>query len=471
MKTKKLKITDIILFTFSAIFVLDSFAAAAKIGWSSIIYWFLLAIFYFLPYGFISAELSSTFGAEGGMYVWVKKAFGRKWAARTNWLYWINVGLWMSSVYLAFSSTLSFAFFNNTLNFWIQIGIALLLTWIIIVLNFIRLEKLKWIPNLTSVAKLIVTVALIVGAIYWLANGHPVSTLINDAKFGFLPSWSTGVIFLPVIIYNFSGFELQSNATDKIDNPQKTIPKSILISGIIIIICYLIGTAAVNIIVNVNHLDEANGIIQSIGAAFKAPWITMIVAIFILFTFFGTMLTWTSGANLAIKEAAEDGEFPSIFASKLKNDTPLWASIITGIISTIVILIGGAMLSATPNVANLFWTLYAFSSLMFLAPYFLIFPAYIKLRLSKPNIERSFKIKGPLWVQWIIVLLPTIIIISVILFIFGSIIVKNDTWAFNSGGQHVTFCIVGSIIVIIVGEILISYNKWKHKKGGTQQHE
>lgn len=128
MKTKKLKITDIILFTFSAIFVLDLFAAAAKIGWSSIIYWFLLAIFYFLPYGFISAELSSTFGAEGGMYVWVKKAFGRKWAARTNWLYWINVGLWMPSVYLAFSITLSFAFFNNTLNFWIQIGISLLLT-------------------------------------------------------------------------------------------------------------------------------------------------------------------------------------------------------------------------------------------------------------------------------------------------------------------------------------------------------
>ncbi|WP_253301412.1 amino acid permease [Spiroplasma endosymbiont of Phyllotreta cruciferae] len=198
----------------------------------------------------------------------------------------------------------------------------------------------------------------------------------------------------------------------------------------------------------------------------------MIIAIFILFTFFGKMITWTSGTNLAIKEAAEDGEFPTIFASKLKNDTPLWASIIAGVISTIVILIGGAMLSATPNVANLFWTLYAFSSLMFLAPYFLIFPAYIKLRLIKPNIERPFKIKGPLWVQWIIVLFPIIIIIfSVILFIFGSIIVKNDTWAFNSGGQHVAFCIVGSIIVIIIREILISYNKWKHKKGGNQQHE
>ncbi|WP_253301410.1 amino acid permease [Spiroplasma endosymbiont of Phyllotreta cruciferae] len=178
MKTKKLKITDIILFTFSAIFFIDSFGAA-KIGWSSIIYWFLLEIFYFLPYGFISAELSSTFGSEGGMYVWVKKAFGRKWAARTNWLYWINVGLWMSSVYLAFSSTLSFAFFNKTLNFWIKIAISLLLTWITILLNFIRLEKLKWIPNLTSVAKLIVTITLITGAIYWLANGNSVSTPIT----------------------------------------------------------------------------------------------------------------------------------------------------------------------------------------------------------------------------------------------------------------------------------------------------
>lgn len=104
-KTKKgFRAIDIVLFTFSAVFVLDSLGLSTTIGWSSILWWLILGIMFFLPYGMITAELSTTYN-EGGIYQWVKNGLGFKNGARTNFCYWINVAFWMPSVYLILGST------------------------------------------------------------------------------------------------------------------------------------------------------------------------------------------------------------------------------------------------------------------------------------------------------------------------------------------------------------------------------
>lgn len=53
------------------------------------------------------------------------------------------------------------------------------------------------------------------------------------------------------------------------------------------------------------------------------------------------MITWSTGANKAIQEAASDKEFPKVFAIVLKNDSPLWATIITGSVCTVLLIIAG----------------------------------------------------------------------------------------------------------------------------------
>ncbi|AME10896.1 amino acid transporter [Mycoplasma mycoides subsp. mycoides] len=285
-KTKKgLRLFDIIAFTFSAVFVLDSFASAAAIGWQSIIYWTLLAFLYFLPYGLITAELGAAYSDNGGIYAWVKNACGNKWAARTNWFYWLNVGLWMSSVYIAFSSTLSKIFFpNSPLSLWTQIGIAIGITWLTVLVGLLNFKYTKWLPNFSSISKLVVTIGLIAAAITWLAQGNPVSTKINDAEYGILPSFSKGIVFLPVIIYNLSGFELGSNTANEMKNPKRDIPLSTILAGVTIIISYIIGTIAVNIILDVKTLDVSNGIIQTIEKVFP-EWLTKILGIFTIYFF------------------------------------------------------------------------------------------------------------------------------------------------------------------------------------------
>ncbi|CBW54382.1 APC family permease [Mycoplasma mycoides] len=464
-KTKKgLRLFDIIAFTFSAVFVLDSFASAAAIGWQSIIYWILLAILYFLPYGLITAELGAAYSDNGGIYTWVKSACGNKWAARTNWFYWLNVGLWMSSVYIAFSSTLSKIFFAHApLSLWTQIGIAIGITWVTVLVGLLNFKYTKWLPNFSSISKLVVTIGLIAAAITWLAQGNPVSTKIDDAEFGILPSFSKGVVFLPVIIYNLSGFELGSNTASEMKNPKRDIPLSTILAGITIVISYIIGTIAVNVILDVKTLDVSNGIIQTIEKVFP-DWLTKILGVFLLFTFFGNMITWSTGANKAIQEAASDGEFPKVFGTVLKNDSPLWATIITGSVCTVLLIIAG-LLSPSGEISEIFWQLYAFSSIIFLLPYLLIFPSFIIIRYKYPDLKRPFKIPGPKWFQWIVVITPMIILcLSIILFLFGEIMVGEKTWELSSGGGNVLFALIGTAICIGIGELLIWWSSYKNKK-------
>ena len=89
---------DATLFTVCAILVIDQLAASASIGAPSIFWWLFTLVFFFVPYALISAELGAAYPEEGGIYAWVRRAYGPRWGARTSWFYWVNVALWMLTV-------------------------------------------------------------------------------------------------------------------------------------------------------------------------------------------------------------------------------------------------------------------------------------------------------------------------------------------------------------------------------------
>lgn len=81
-KKKKFRLFDAVLMAVCVVLVVESAAPAAAIGSSQFFWWIALLILFFLPYGLVSAELGTTYDDEGGIYDWVKRAFGRKWGAR-----------------------------------------------------------------------------------------------------------------------------------------------------------------------------------------------------------------------------------------------------------------------------------------------------------------------------------------------------------------------------------------------------
>ena len=94
----KFRLLSAVFATVCIILVGDAVAPTASIGNSQYFWWIIMLLGFFVPYGLISAELGTQYPSEGGMYTWVKKAFGPKWAGRVAWYYWVNFPLWVASL-------------------------------------------------------------------------------------------------------------------------------------------------------------------------------------------------------------------------------------------------------------------------------------------------------------------------------------------------------------------------------------
>ncbi|PKO00609.1 MAG: amino acid permease [Chloroflexi bacterium HGW-Chloroflexi-4] len=450
---KVLRSLDMTLFTVCAILVMDTLAPSAAIGASSISWWIITLILFFIPYGLITAELGTTYPEQGGLYVWIKNAFGEKWAARTTWLYWINVALWMPSVYILFAGMLSQLFFPE-MGLWMQIGIGIIMTWITVWIGTMTLETGKWIPNIGAIFKAVIMIVIGVGAFFYAkANG-----VANDLSFqAILPEWGAGLAFLPVIVYNFMGFELMSGASGEMKNPGKDIPRAIIISGALIAVFYIMGTVGILMALPLDQLGLVSGIVDTLkillGGTPLGNAVVVVLGVAALYTFLANMVTWTIGANRTAAEAAKEHELPEIFGREHPvKKTPVGAFILTGIVSTVVIILYGFMAG---NAEDLFWTLFAFSSMIFLMPYLALFPAFIKLRKSDPKIERPYRVPGGKVVAYILAVICELFIVqAVVLFVW--VPGQPMDWAFAAP------VLIGVLITLVVGEVLISVSKKKN---------
>ena len=170
-----------ILFSVAAIMLLTQVPITAKEG-PAILFWTaILLVFFFVPYGLMTAELGSTYADTGGIYSWVQRAFGGFWGTQVSWWYWINVGIWLPSVYLMFATLLGQTF-DFKVGFWWTVAMAVALIWINFVINVITLDTSKWVTNIAAI--ITVAIMLFIGvagvisvitdgsATEWTIDGH-----------------------------------------------------------------------------------------------------------------------------------------------------------------------------------------------------------------------------------------------------------------------------------------------------------
>ncbi|MFD2166325.1 APC family permease [Thalassotalea euphylliae] len=445
----KMGLASLTLFNVCAVLVIDTLTASASLGPSAITWWLITLAIFVIPYGLISSELGTTYPGEGGIYDWVKRAFGTKWAVRTTWYYWINVALWMPAVYIMFAGMFAEMFVPG-LSLWWQIAMCVGLTAITIYICNVSVDAGVWVTNLGAIAKVAVIGVLGIGGFLY-AFEHGVANEFTLASM--TPSFDSALGFLPVIIFNLLGFELIACMGDEIKNPRKDIPKSIFLSAATVTGLYIFGTLGILLALPVEEVGLVSGIISTLKTLFGegtfGTAMVYIVGILALITFVANMVTWTMGASRAAMEAAQQGELPEAVAKEDPvHKTPVGANNITGIISAVVIVLYGL---SSGESDELFWSVFAFSSCIFLLPYLLMFPAHVKLRLQDPERERPFKVPGGLTTQYIICAICTFFIAqAVLLFIFPEIFVGVIDW------NYTIPVAIGIVVTVLIGEVLLA---------------
>ena len=439
---KSLNRRDISLYIISAILLIDTITPAASNGVSSIAWWLVLAVVYFLPYALISAELASCYPTQGGIYIWVRKAFGKRWGSRVSWMYWLNVACWSAALFIFFAAVFKQLFFP-TMSLTSQIVMGLVLTWLCVWINIISLNVGKWVPNLGALCKIAVFLAVIIGGISYGQNHQ----LANDFSFRQVFSLSfNNLQYVAAMIYGLLGFELISSCSDEVHNPKRNLPRAILVSGVLIILFYILATIGVLTALPAGEINLVEGLIDVLflffGESFWGKIMVYTLGCAAMYTFFSTAVTWSIGGNRTICESAIDKEFPPLLAKQHKQrKTPVGAAITLGAVCSLSLLFYGVVAESNED---LFWNLFAFSAIIFFANYLLMPLALLKLRRQNGQQSDGFEIPfGPVFAKVCVFLCFTITALAMFFFIY----IPESGWQWS--------VIIGSVIALALGEVVI----------------
>ncbi len=217
---------DMLFFLLCTLVGLDTLGAVASNGAQGFTWLIFLAIFFFVPYALLTAELGSTFTEEGGSYIWVKLAFGRFVAAIQSVLYWLSNPIWLggSLTITAVTTWNDFLFNLGGVGKYI---FALAFIWIAVWAAILSFSIGKWIPTIGAFVRVVVLAAFTLTVIIYAASNGVHGVGAGDFK----PTWAVFIAAVPVLFFNYVGFELPNAAGDEMKDPQKDVPFAVLRSA------------------------------------------------------------------------------------------------------------------------------------------------------------------------------------------------------------------------------------------------
>ena len=393
---------DMLFFLICTLVGVDTLGAVASSGAEGFTWMIFLAVFFFVPYALLTSELGSTFTDEGGCYVWTKLAFGRFVASVNSVLYWLSNPVWMGGL-LSITAVATFNSFFFDLGTTGQYIFSLIFIWFGVWAAILSFGVGKWIPTLGAWARIALLGFFTLSVIlYAIKNG------LNVPKFSeFTPSYTLFIALVPLLFFNFVGFELPSAAGDEMKDPQKDVPFTVIRSAITAVILYGVPILAIIMVLPAEQITGLGGFIDAMktvftvyggevtkeGAQLSGFGTIMgdIAAAGFILVLLSSGTTWVMGSDRSQAVAGYDGAGPRItgrFSSKY--GTPIVVNYMTGIVATIVMVL--AFQLAGGSAEKYFNAVLGVVLLFTTVSYIVIFPSLIKLRYSHPDIHRPYRI-------------------------------------------------------------------------------
>ncbi|MEH7157916.1 glutamate/gamma-aminobutyrate family transporter YjeM [Neobacillus drentensis] len=442
---KKLSLISLVLMIFTSVYGFNNIPRSFyKMGYAAIPWYIFSAITFFVPFALMVAEFGSAFKDEkGGIYSWMEKSIGPKFAFIGTFMWYFSYITWMVNVASGMWVPVSNAIFGkDTTQSWTFLNLQgpqvlgiLGIAWILVVTytSTKGLDKIKKVTSLGGSAVLLLNVFLWVGAIAVLIgnHGHLAQPIEGVKSFTQTPNpvYAGDIIaslaFVVYALFAYGGLEAVGGLVDVTENPEKTFPKGILLSAAIISVGYSLGIllcgiftnwAVVMGIENVN-LGNASYIVManlgySLGTAFGASHaaaaalgsgVARFVGLSMFLALSGAFFTLMFSPLKQLIEGTPKRLWPGK-VGETKNGLPINAMWIQATIVCVMIALiafGGSTMAAFFNIlvsmTNVAMTLpYVFIALAF--PYF-----KKKVEIKKSFIVFKTQASANFW-AWVVIL-------------------------------------------------------------------
>jgi amino acid transporter len=456
-KKKILGVFALAMINVAAVLSIRNFPSMAEYGWSSIGWYIIGTILFLVPISLAGAELATGWPEGGGIYAWVKRAFGEKGGFTAIFCEWSNNLVWFPTVLAFIASTLAFALTptlaNNSLYMFTVMMAAF---WGTTIIALSDPELTNKVSNVGVILGSIIPAVLIIAlGLIWIIGSKTVlppfslSAIIPTINLSTLPFFAT-------IVLLFSGMEMAGFHALETKNPQKDYPRAMALSAIIIFLCTVLATLAIAFVIPANKLNLASGVMQAIQFFFVSFGMPGLVApMALLITVGGVVLlaAWLIGPAKGLGVVADEGNMPPIFNRTNKHGAPVAILIIQAVIGSIISLLYVFL----PSVNAAYWLLSAITTELLAIVYLLVFAALIQLRYSQPDTPRPFRIPGGMTGVWIVGGLGAFGVI------FTFIVGLMPPTFFSNGPVYVVSVLVGTFILAVPPLVFLRFKKisWK----------
>jgi amino acid transporter len=462
---------DILFFLLCTIVGVDTIATVASGGGQAFTWMMVFAVVFFVPQALLFSELGTAFPQEGGPYLWTRLAFGHLAGAVNNFLYWITNPVWIGgSLAASCIGAISVFFYGgNTLPTAATYVVSLAFVWITVIAAIASFRAGKWLPTAGAFARILLLGLFTISVIAYAVQ-HGVHGLgAGDYK----PSFSGFVLLVGVLLFNYVGFELPSSAGEEMVNPQRDVPFGIARSAIGSVILYALPVLGILIVLPASAVTNFSGFASAMqdvftvygghvaadGTATLSGAGTVLggsCAVLFILCLITSGATWIMGSDRALAVSCYDGAGPRFLGViDARLGTPVRVNVFSGIMASIVVVLATEITSG--NAAKYFDAVLGVTISTTLISYLLIYPALWKLRRSRPDAHRPFRM--PLYRSLTIVLMVLVAIATIQLILpglgaqwFGSDYAPGG-WTYAERFTYLWTELIPVLVFIVVGTL------------------
>jgi len=377
-KTGRMRLLPLVAATYFMVsggpYGLEDIIGKAGYGWALLL---LLAVplFWSLPTSLMVGELAAAVPLDGGFYQWVRQAMGPFWGFQEAWL-----SLAASVFDMAIYPT-TFVLYLSHVAPRLTAGHGGLLLKLAIV-GISAVWNLRGAVSVGRGSERMMAVSLspfvaLIGLAVWHGLRHGVTAAAGGA-----PADMDIGGAITVTLWNYMGWDNASTIAQEVDDPQRTYPRAMFTSTLVVMCVYMLPLIAVWL-VGIPADRFSTGAWVDAAMYLGGPVLAVMVVLAGSLDGLGTFNALTLSLTRLPSAMAEDGLLPRLLAKRWANGVP-WVSVLA-------CSLGWAL-----ALGFTFERLISIDLVLYGAALLLEFAALVVLRVKAPEMERPFRVPGGL---------------------------------------------------------------------------
>ena len=453
----------------TAVVSLRGLPAEAEYGLTSIFYYLFAAVFFLIPVSIVAAELATGWPQKGGVFRWVGEAFGPRWGFVAIFLLWVESTIWFPTVLTFAWVSLAFVGPNQKWDEALAANNVYTIIAVLVVYWGATLVTLRGIKASSTISKwggmigtiIPAAILIVLGVVYFL-QGKPLQIEMGWDKL--IPDFTNfnNLVLAASIFLFYAGMEMNAIHVKEIDDPARNYPKAILISSILTVVIFVLGTLAIGFIVPNSQINLTQSLLVAYDDFFRLygiPWMGSVLAIALFAGVIGGVTVWVAGPSAGLAVVGRAGYLPPFFQKMNKNGVASYILLVQGLIVTFLAI----MFVILPSVQAAYQILSQLTVTLYLIMYLLMFAAAIYLRHTEPNTPRPYKVPGGEAGMWIVA--GAGLVGSLIAFVLS--FVPPSQISVGSPTTYVAILIAGNVLFVAIPLLIYAARKphWKTTEG------